>query len=186
MLETIEAGRAEVKVLVLQLEADGGASLSGARSVWARVEERDDTEFAGCIIRSTLDRDGFRVGDRLRAPLDRVFDFAVCDDSGAARLNEQRARFALGKRILVGLTKLDAKGDLIEQRQYVGRLTHADASRGLELELADGSHEWLPPDVRPLEEAPRGEYRLRSSGEVVEDPDYLCNWTISRSPDAGP
>jgi hypothetical protein len=84
MLETIEARRAEVKVLALQLEADGGASLSDARSVWARVEERDDAHFAGCIISSTLDRDGFRVGDRLRAPLDRVFDFAVCDDSGAA------------------------------------------------------------------------------------------------------
>jgi hypothetical protein len=102
MLQAFEPGRAEVKVLALELEVDGGGNLFDAYSVWARVEERDDTHFAGCITRSTLDRDGFRVGDRLQAPLDRVFDFVTFDDSGAARLNEDRARFAIGRQILVG------------------------------------------------------------------------------------
>jgi hypothetical protein len=68
----------------------------------------------------------------------------------------------------------------------VGRLIHVDAVRGLQLELPDGSHEWLPPDVRPLEEAPRGEYRLRSTGDLVEDPDYVCTWTLTRAPRGTP
>jgi hypothetical protein len=63
-------------------------------------------------------------------------------------------------------------------------LIQVDPIRGLELELANGDREWLPPDVRPLEESPPGEYRLRSTGQVVEDPDYLCTWTITRNPKA--
>ena len=43
--------------------------------------------------------DGYRVGDRLRAPLDRIFDFVVFDDSGAACLNTERARFAVDKQM---------------------------------------------------------------------------------------
>jgi hypothetical protein len=42
-----------------------------------------------------------------------------------------------------------------------------------------GSFYWLPPDGRAFEEAPPGEYRLRSTGEVVIDPDYLATWTIT-------
>jgi hypothetical protein len=105
MLERIKPGSAEVKVLALELEADGGANVSDACSVWVRVEERDHTHFVGSITRSTLDRDGYRVGDRLRPPLDRIFDFVVLDDSGAACLNAERAHFAVGKQILVGVTK---------------------------------------------------------------------------------
>jgi hypothetical protein len=122
--------------------------------------------------------------NRLEAPLDRVFDLVVLDATGAARLNMERARFALGKRILVGLTRQELTGECVEQRQFVGRVVSVDPVRGLQLELGDGSHEWLPPDVRPLEEAPRGEYRLRSTGEVVEDPDYLCYWMVTPSGDS--
>jgi hypothetical protein len=185
MLRNLEAGKTEVKVLALELEEDGGGDLDSAHSVWATLDERDGTQFAGSITSSALDRDGFRVGDRLEAPLDRVFDFQVREEHGAGRLNEDRARFALGKRILVGITRVDPDGELIEQRQYVGELIHVDPNQGLELQLANGDHEWLPPDVRPLEEAPLGEYRLRSTGEVVEDPDYVCTWTITQNPDGG-
>jgi hypothetical protein len=34
----------------------------------------------------------------------------------------------------------------------------------------------LPPDFRSLELAKRGEYRLKSTGEVINDPDYLSYW----------
>jgi hypothetical protein len=103
------------------------------------------------------------------------------DDAGQPILNEERARFALGKRLLVGLTVLSRDAGPIEQRQYVGTLTAVDPHRGLQLTLDDGTTSWLPPDARSLEEAPPGEYRLRSTGEVVGDPDYLCSWTITRS-----
>jgi hypothetical protein len=132
MLGNLEAGKTEVKVLALELEEDGGGDLDSAHSVWASLDERDGTQFAGSITSSPLDRDGFRVGDRLEAPLDRVFDFQIMEENGAGRLNEDRARFALGKRILVGITRVDPDGELTEQLQYVGRLIHVDPNQGLE------------------------------------------------------
>lgn len=152
MLETIESGSAEVKVLALELEADGGANISDARSVWVRVEERDNTHLVGFITRSTLDRDGYRVGDRLQAPLDRIFDFVVFDDSGAARLNTERARFAVGKRILVGVTRREANGDLIDQREYVGRLIYVDAVSRTTARVA----RWQPRMATAGRPSPRG------------------------------
>jgi hypothetical protein len=41
----------------------------------------------------------------------------------------------------------------------------------------------LPPDLRSLKPAPAGEYRLRSTHEIVRDPDYLATWVIEQ-PDA--
>jgi len=42
--------------------------------------------------------------------------------------------------------------------------------------------DWLPPDLRAFQDAPPGEYRLRSTGEVVVDPDFISSWTINRPP----
>lgn len=187
LLNLIEPGRTHVKVLAVEFEADGGADLFSARPVWVAVTERDSERIAGTIVASRLDRDGYRAGDRLEAPLSRVFDLVVLDSRGAPTLNEERARFALGRRVLVGLTVLSSAGELIEQRQFAGSLASVDPERGLELQLDDGSSYWLPPDLRSLEEAPPGEYRLRSTGEVEQDPDYLFTWTITRdevSPEA--
>ena len=42
----------------------------------------------------------------------------------------------------------------------------------------------LPPDMTSFQSATPGSYRLRSSGRVVENPDYLANWTcISQGKD---
>ena len=180
LLNAIQPGRAHVKVLAVEFEADGGADVFSGRPVWISVDERDSERVAGTIIASRLDRDGYRAGDRLEAPLSRIFDLVVFDARGAPTLNEERARFALGKRVLVGLTVLSSAGDLVEQRQFAGSLISVDSAHGLELELDDDSRRWLPPDVRSLEEAPPGEYRLRSTGEVEQDPDYLFTWTIAR------
>ena len=45
-----------------------------------------------------------------------------------------------------------------------------------------GEEEWLPPHLEAYQEAAEGEYRLRSTGEVVVDPDWLCTWTIHPGP----
>ncbi|HEV2489437.1 MAG TPA: hypothetical protein VGT03_06495 [Candidatus Acidoferrales bacterium] len=59
----------------------------------------------------------------------------------------------------------------------------ASKEKGITIKLNDGSEFTLPPDLRVLEPAPPGEYRLRSTGEVIVDPDYLCSYTVTR-PDA--
>jgi hypothetical protein len=40
----------------------------------------------------------------------------------------------------------------------------------------------LPPDMRAFRLASEGEYRLRSTGEVIADPDILTTWSITQRP----
>jgi hypothetical protein len=84
----------------------------------------------------------------------------------------------IGKHILVGLTYTDARGKVVRQCQMHGTITRVNA-RGIFFERADGEGEYsLPPDVNALVVAERGEYRLRATGEVVLNPDYVSTWTI--------
>ncbi len=85
----------------------------------------------------------------------------------------------LHKRVLAGITVVDAAGAVRERTQVVGTVASVEPMRQVVLRLSDGSDYLLPPDLRPFEEAPPGEYRLRSTGEVVIDPDFLCNWTMT-------
>jgi len=86
----------------------------------------------------------------------------------------------LGKTILIGFTDYAADGTLEGYRQLVGKVEDVRPKHGILLRLQDGEDYWLPPDHRPLKKAPKGEYRLRSTGQVVADPDFLCNWTVTK------
>jgi hypothetical protein len=93
----------------------------------------------------------------------------------------------LDSLVLIGVTSLDAGGNLIEQTQMFGRVTVVDPRRGISILLEGtraGETYWLPPDLRCLDRARPGEYRLRSTGEVVRNPDFLCQWTVSQRADA--
>lgn len=101
------------------------------------------------------------------------------DDELEARLAE-----LVGKRILVGITSLTPDGELIEQRQSVGTIVRATAEDGIEIEQEDGSGILsLPPDPNHVEVASPGHYRLRSTGQVVVDPDVVAMWEITKGPD---
>lgn len=86
-----------------------------------------------------------------------------------------------GKTILVGLTYLDSMGNVIERRQMRGEVIRVNPKEGVVLRLDDGAEYALPPDFRPIREAKPGEYRLRSTGEVVLDPDYVATYTVTRT-----
>jgi hypothetical protein len=88
----------------------------------------------------------------------------------------------LGKRMIVGMTELTAARDLIEQRQFVGRIIAVDPKRGITLQLRDANHYYLPPDHRAIKRARKGEYKLRSTDEVIVDPDYLSTWELVKPP----
>lgn len=86
----------------------------------------------------------------------------------------------VGKRIIVGKTYMDGE-EAVEQTQYHGLIEAVDERRGFLLRRADnGEIESLPPDLRAFEPAKPGEYTLRSSGEVVIDPDYTAAWIVER------
>src|SRR6185503_13495656 len=83
--------------------------------------------------------------------------------------DEAKAASLIGKRILIGLTYLDHEDNLLERRQLHGDIVVADAAKGFGIKLRgeqDGEMFWLPPDLRALQPARPGEYRLRGSGEV--------------------
>jgi hypothetical protein len=72
---------------------------------------------------------------------------------------------------------------MLYQEQFHGRIASAHSTRGFCVVLEGqkfGSAYWLPPDLRPFAAAPRGEYRLRSTGEVVVDPDLTANWIVRK------
>jgi len=88
-----------------------------------------------------------------------------------------------GKLLLIGLTIETPGQDETEMQQFYGRVLVADPEQGIQLELG-GEHAgriyWLPPDTRTIRPAPPGDYRLRATGEVVENPDYTCVWVLTR------
>ena len=86
----------------------------------------------------------------------------------------------IGKTILIGLTYYTEDDEFIEQKQYWGTVIESNENRIL-VKLNDGEIFGLPPDLSSTKIAPPGEYRLRSTGEVVVDPDYLTTWNINRS-----
>ncbi len=87
-------------------------------------------------------------------------------------------REMLGKRLLTGVSYLDAGGDVTEQVEFVGRVLSVDPL--VAIDRGDGCEPFtLPPEPEAFDAAAPGEYRLRSSGEVVEDPDFLTTWTVT-------
>ena len=85
----------------------------------------------------------------------------------------------IGKTILIGLTYYTANDEFIEQKQYWGRVVESNENRIL-VKLNDGEIFVLPPDLSSTQVAAPGEYRLRSTGEIVVNPDYLTTWNINR------
>jgi hypothetical protein len=84
----------------------------------------------------------------------------------------------LGKTALVGINKeARSRRKPPTQSQVVATIENID-STGIRLRLRDGSAYNLPPDIRRFENALPGEYRLRSTGEVISDPDFTCTWRV--------
>ena len=98
----------------------------------------------------------------------------------------------IGKHLLAGITFLDHEENVIRQIQVHGTIIRID-DRGICFAQANGEEYSLPPDRESLKPAPPGTYRLRSTGEEVENPDLITSWTrkapapgTSREPSAAP
>lgn len=89
----------------------------------------------------------------------------------------------LGKTILVGVTYYTKENKFIEQKQYWGTVFEANEEHIL-FRQKSGEVMILPPDLRSTQPAPKGEYRLRSTGEIVVDPDFTSVWNVNRDSEA--
>lgn len=83
----------------------------------------------------------------------------------------------IGKLLLVGITYYTGENEMIEQKQVYGEVISADKT-GVVLRQKDGATLNLPPDLSSTMRARPGEYKLRSSGEVVVNPDFLAKWNF--------
>jgi hypothetical protein len=174
VLAGIVPGHTHVKLRALVLDEEGGGDLEAARSIWVAVEGVSDDMIRGTVAYGGIDKDGFRDGDPIEASLDQVFDLACMSEGGKPLLNEDRARTLVDKTVLVGVTERTRLGRT-RQFQLFG-IVETIRPDLLRLRLRDGTAYDLPPDVRSFENALPGEYRLRSTGEVIVNPDFTASW----------
>lgn len=88
----------------------------------------------------------------------------------------------LGKTVLIGITTLEADGTFVEQTQMHGVIEKAD-QHGIVVALKgkrEGETWNMPPDMRAMQPAKAGEYQLRSTGEIVANPDFTATWTVHK------
>jgi hypothetical protein len=91
-------------------------------------------------------------------------------------------RSYIGKHLLVGITYYGNDGHPLRQVQVHGDIVRVD-KQAITMRLHGSDDEFtLPLDLDSLRTAPEGEYRLRSTGEVVVNPDLLSTWEV-RCPD---
>jgi len=104
-------------------------------------------------------------------------------NTGRPDWDEELAETVIGATVIVGLTTIGASGQVAQQIQMHGTITKASPNDGIVIALAGkraGETYTLPPHLQALTPAKAGEYRLRSTGEVIVDPDYTTSWTINK------
>lgn len=84
-----------------------------------------------------------------------------------------------GKLFLIGLTFVDQEDKLIEQYQTSGTVDELTNERFIKLNRNDGSVFQIPYDEDSIKKAAKGEYKEKSTGNIIKDPDYQTSWTIS-------
>jgi hypothetical protein len=95
------------------------------------------------------------------------------------RTIEQFGDKYIGRTLLLGVTHTGPDGDFRDQEQLVGTIMVVDLDDGIVVSCdPDGRQFILPGDPSWVERAPAGEYRLRSTGQVVTNPDYLACLTL--------
>lgn len=88
----------------------------------------------------------------------------------------------LGKVLLIGLTYYTHDNVLIERQQYCGTVIESN-NKTICIKQKNGELFSLPPDLSSTKPAPPGEYRLRSTGETVINPDFLSTWNVNEPPE---
>jgi hypothetical protein len=89
------------------------------------------------------------------------------------------SRDVIGKRVLVGLTFVDATGRVDRRTQFWGPIVHVGEGELTIRRVDTGEEITLPAEVDQLNVANPGTYELNDTGELVDDPDFLSSWTVS-------
>jgi len=81
------------------------------------------------------------------------------------------------------MTRLASDGEtVLGKQQYHGVIEACDPATGIRIACKGVSaieNLMLPPTTTPFLDAKPGEYRLRSTGEVIRNPDVTVSWTVT-------
>src|SRR5262245_30897946 len=107
----------------------------------------------------------------------------IPDGNGPPPWDQDEGDGLVGQLLLAGITYLAADGETVtSQVQCWGRIISAD-SNGIAITCEgkswNGQRMTLPPDLRAFQAAQPGEYKLRSTGETVVNPDLTTSWTMT-------
>src|SRR5262249_5647026 len=109
------------------------------------------------------------------------------DDDRKPEWDQDDADRLIGKYVVVGITRVAADGTVKSQDQFHGRVTKAEHNVGITIVcegVRAGEEIVVPPHPGAFQLADPGRYTLRSTGEVVVDPDMVSSWTIHEPPRA--
>lgn len=90
----------------------------------------------------------------------------------------------VGKYVIIALDEVDSDGNVLARSELHGRIVGAVESKGVYVELrgrSAGETFTLPPCTESFINAPPGRYRLRSTGELVAQPDLIAHWSVIKS-----
>ena len=90
-------------------------------------------------------------------------------------INEEKL---IGKTILVGMTFYNENDELVERNQSWGEIVDIDENT-IFIKQKNGEEFTIPNDLSAIEVANPGVYKLHSTGEKVENPDYISTWNIT-------
>jgi hypothetical protein len=96
-------------------------------------------------------------------------------------ITEDEARQIQGKHFLVGIAYVDANEKPMRLIERHGVAVRANGKEGIVIRESDGTEFAAPPTIAWFEKAPAGAYTLRSTGEVVVDPDYVGTFIVNQS-----
>ncbi len=88
-----------------------------------------------------------------------------------------------GKHVLAGLTFVKPDGAVVQRLQVHGTIIRVDAEVVTVKLIPSGDEFAMPAHGAAYQRAAPGRYQLQASGEVVENPDILCAWTITLDAD---
>jgi hypothetical protein len=172
----------EVQLRAIEHDEVEGAHFWDNIPIWVRLHKVTTDECRGEVTSSSIEVEGFRRGDAIAFGMDRIFDVWDPDAAPREQPNRVKARFLRGKDIVVGLTYLKRDGRVDHRSQFHGTIVIAGFARGVVISRDDARDFFtLPPDLRSIQPARPGIYRLKPSGHKVEDPLFESTWTITAS-----
>lgn len=102
------------------------------------------------------------------------------DAKKSESLDKSLVEALVGKTMLVGMTYLDPDGEVLEQKQFFGVIENITKEEISLRHPKTNERYSLPPDFSSCKKAEPGEYQLKSTGEVVVNPDLTALWTVTK------